>query len=515
MLFSRRQSTPSKNLLRNIQQEMGEQSIDEVISSFESTRDAAILEVLREFQQLKACVRDDGTIYFVEDQVATRPFEKLRSTVQSVYNLVKVESVTRDQYSRLSARIESSNQDKKDSNQRPNTDVAHVLQSAIDANASDIYLLLHEKDTQLRFRVNGIMHEFARYSAFDGRHMVRALWSMANSGQFHMEAPTDCIFNFGGRRIRGNSLPDTRGCSVVLRLRDPNFRLNLNSLGYEEAQLSAIQDMFAAPNGLSVIGGTTNSGKSTTLTSLMAAINEMQHVIEIADPIEIEFEHVTHSEINNYAEDAEQTFRAKLAALVRQNPDLLFLGEIRDLDSATAAVHMAMQGKRVWSTVHTGDCVSTLTRLEILGIEHNQLCAPNFLNGIINQSLIPLLCDKCALSEPKSDKDRQELETLDSRIEQTSMRFLNPTGCSECYLGVVGQTVVAEVWPFCWDHQKQCQTYMQDRRYQELMTFARERFKQPTKYEHAAQKMQLGQVDPLLTQSIIGKLQLSESSPIS
>ena len=506
MLFAKHGSRKSQvNLLQPQPVQTESQSEFDLIESFRPTQVVAIVAVLREFTQLKACVHEDGTILYVKKRLATRPFERLKQVVQVQFGELNLEPITHAQFSRLQAKLNDNDSSSAQPTSKTNTDVEHVLSAAIEANASDVYILLHQQDTQLRFRVHGLINEYARYSANDGKHMVRALWSMATSSQFHMETPTDCIFEFAGRRIRGNSLPDKRGCSVVLRLRDPNFRLTLDSLGYKPQQLQAIRDIYDAPNGLSVIGGTTNSGKSTTLTALMAAIDSMQHVIEIADPIEIEFDHITHSEINNYAEDAAETFRAKLAALVRQNPDVLFLGEIRDDESATAAVHMAMQGKKVWSTVHTGDCASTLTRLEILGIQNHQLSAPNFLNGIINQSLIPRLCDQCRVREPLLEPQQHQLQALYQQFDSDQLWFLNPAGCDHCHHGVVGQTVVAEVWPLCWDTERHCQVLIRDRRYQSLSEFAQTQFKLPTKFEHAKLKIRQGLVDPLITQSIVGK----------
>ena len=144
-----------------------------------------------------------------------------------------------------------------------------------------------------------------------------------------------------------------------------------------------------APGGLILITGETNSGKSTTMAALMDSSSRNQRMIEIADPCEVEFDHCTHVELDHYRDDAGEAFKNILAATVRQNPDALVLGEIRDEITAQAAQNMAIQGKRVFSTLHTQSCVAAIPRLASFGVDHHLLSLREFIAGIVNQNLVP------------------------------------------------------------------------------------------------------------------------------
>lgn len=379
-----------------------------------------------------------------------------------------------------------------------------LLGEAVGAGASDVYLDIHGTDdlALVSFRRHGFRRAHARLGAAEGLAIARSMWSRDRRAQFEERAPCDCAFDFpfGGRtwRVRANSLPDVRGQTVVARLRDPGWAPPLDACGYDERQIAAIRRMCAAPGGLIAITGAVNSGKSTTLASLVASMPATQRTIEVADPVEVLFEHVAHVELDHYHRDAEERFRAVLAGIVRQSPDMLVLGEIRDRRTAKAAESMSIQGKRVLSTVHTQSCASAIPRLRHLGVDASLLASPGFLAGIVNQNLVPVLCGNCAVRE---HADGAAAERHLARFGG-GVRFASPTGCAECgFTGVAGQTVVAEAWPLCLDAEAPRLIGQGD--YAGLAR--RMRRWGGAKHDHAAAKIRAGLICPAETEKVIGE----------
>ena len=337
------------------------------------------------------------------------------------------------------------------------------------------------------------------------------MWAQSQSGQFDESAPCDASFGHlvplegetmrtKAYRVRANSVKDVVGNSVVCRVRDPSFVLPLERTGYSERQMEHVRAMSSAPGGLLLITGETNSGKSTTAASLLNSLPHTQKIIAIEDPVEVVFPHVTHIEINRYHEDAESIFRKVLAATVRQNPDTLFLGEIRDGMSAEAGMDMAIQGKRVISTVHTQSCTAALPRLALLGVQEDLLALREFIAGIVNQNLVPVVCSQCGLSRhPDAKEDRRYRGLFGD-----GCRHVNPEGCGHCAGGVEGQTLVAEVYPLCLDRGGVAHKFIAEKDFVGLERHMLDKWGVIAKHEHARQKIMAGQVDPAECEAIIG-----------
>ena len=399
-----------------------------------------------------------------------------------------------------------------------NNTVNWILDRAIESRASDIHLDIRRNDARLSFRIYGQVTEVT-----EGGRMTRdmavsvamALFNLAGD-KWQELSPCDCSLNHehGGRlyRIRCNSLPDTRGQTLSCRVRDPSFVLPLEESGYSEHQVGLIQRICRAPGGLILITGETNSGKSTTLAGLMLNAPRGERMIEIADPVEVEFDHVTHCEINRHGENARAEFRAVRAATVRQNPDALVLGEIRDDDTAEAAEEMAIQGKRVYSTLHTQSCTAAIPRLINLGVDLHLLTLPEFLAGIVNQNLVPLVCPHCGLhSHPDSRIDRRYRRIFG---EDAVLRYINPEGCGKCVSGVTGQTLVAEVYPLCLDGGK-AHSIIARQELWKLEGHMKEAFGIQSKQDHARDKVLQGLIDPDRTEAIIGEFSQASGSGVS
>ena len=470
-----------------------------------ATTHPVIAETLDSMQTLKVFVTKVGVVYYVEDPARVRAIEQLLKVVEQELGNVEPQPISLMAYSQLRSQAVRSTHDAVSHNDL----VEMVLHDAISRKASDVYIAIHTNRTQIHFRTHGVRYLHSEISRADGFEMARALWSLARQGQYEENATTDTAFGFGGFRVRANSMRDIRGNSIVLRLRDPRFIPPLSELGYSAKQQRQIDELQWSAGGLAVISGETNSGKSTTLTSLMAGMPTTEMIIEIADPIEIEFDHVTHVEFDHYAEAAASRFRGILGGLVRQNPDTLFIGEVRDLQSATAAIDMSLQGKRVWGTVHSHACLTTIARLEHLGIDVNLLAQPGFLNGVINQSLVPLVCQEC--SRP-SLSDDVLTDRLRRKFQSDRLRFHNPDGCSRCVRGVRGQTVVAEVMRFPRDPAHPSRQYIRDHDLAGLAECMRADG-MISKAVHAASKIREGLLDPQLTEAVIGRIVETEASP--
>ena len=393
-----------------------------------------------------------------------------------------------------------------------NAAVISVLDQAIEEKASDFYIDIrdehHEDETIMSLRVYGQVREINRMDAQGGMNIAHGLFIMADNDAWQQSKPCDTAFNhYHNRklyRVRANSLPEVRGASLSCRIRDPAFVLDLEDSGYSERQIDYIRRICRTPGGLIIVSGETNSGKSTTLASLMKFTPRGQRMIEIADPVEVLFANVTHCEIDHKRKDSRKFFDLLLSSTVRQNPDALVLGEIRDLETAKAAQNMAIQGKRVFSTLHTQSCIAAIPRLINLGVDEHLLTLREFCAGIINQNLVPLVCPDCCRREPSDPKLRDRYR----RLFGGSARYVNPDGCGDanpkCIGGIIGQTLVAEVMPLGLDRDG-AHELIASRQLWKLEEYMKRKFSMQTKEEHARDKVLDGLIDPELTEAIIGE----------
>ncbi len=481
------------------------------VRAVDQCTDRAVREFLRvQGGRLECVVAADGTVFAVRGGMSRRVGRALLNLVHGSVGTSRLVEVTPLDF----AQWKQANRPRLGPRSAParnpaNRTVGFVFGKAVEEHASDVYLDVRRDRTLLAFRIYGFKRPFDELSREDGLALARSIWALGANAQFDESGVCDVAFDFehGGRRyrIRGNSMKEVRGNSVVCRVRDPSFVLPLAESGYDPRQVRQIERMCRAPGGLILLTGETNSGKSTTLASLMAALPATQKVIEVADPVEVLMDHVSHVEIEHYGEGAEQRLTRNLAALVRQNPDTLVLGEIRDAVSATAAKAMAIQGKRVLSTLHAQSCAAALPRLVNLGVPLSLLGARAFLAGIVNQNLVPVVCRSCGLA-------RHTDPAIDARYRSlfgNGVRFLNATGCGECRGGVAGQTLVAEVYPLCLDRSGQAHELIGAGRLAELDRYMRGRRASGehcvSKHRHAAAKTAAGEIDPEHTEQIIGE----------
>lgn len=394
-----------------------------------------------------------------------------------------------------------------------------LLDKAIAQKSSDIFIDLREFDDEalISYKTFGITSrdEITSFSWGEGKKVVKAIWQMEDNQEWNATGCCDVTVSYSAKdgrnfRLRGNSIKEDgraglTGHSVAIRLRDTQEIIPLESAGYTETQLKHIYMMAEAPGGMALFSGPTDSGKSSSLTSMIDRMPRNMRKIEVADPVEIYQDYSVHIDISKM--DDEELAKA-VAALVRQNPDFLALGEIRDLDTGILAGSMALQGKRVWSTIHANSCGSVPSRLEQFGLNLNNIGFKDFFTGVISQNLVPILCKHCSLKEHPDSALHARYSAL---FNYERMRFQNQSGCSECRNGVVGQTLIAEVYPLLISENDEAYEHIRSSDWTGLKKHMEGDMKVETKHQVAVKRIRDGAIDPHLTAGRIGPFEADKT----
>ncbi len=314
-----------------------------------------------------------------------------------------------------------------------------LLAEAIRENASDIHIETFERELTVRFRVDGVMREVVRPKRALAPLLVSRIKVMAKLDIAEKRIPQDgrISLRIGGREVdvRVSTMPASNGERVVLRLLDKQAgRLNLNRLGMDGDSLTRLQEIVHKPHGIFLVTGPTGSGKTTTLYSSLAELNAATiNVLTVEDPIEYNLPGIGQTQVNT---KADMTFARGLRAILRQDPDVVMVGEIRDLETAEVAVQASLTGHLVLSTLHTNSAVGAITRLVDMGVEPFLLSSS--LIGVLAQRLVRTLCPDCRVMQ---DADASECRFLG--VEPTwPPKVYHPGGCDSCghsgYRGRVG-----------------------------------------------------------------------------
>ena len=307
-----------------------------------------------------------------------------------------------------------------------------VLLLAIKDRASDIHFEPFEEEYKLRYRCDGVMYEMIP----PPRHLANAIATrikvMSNLDIAERRMPQDgrIELNVGGNRVdmRVSILPTMFGESSVIRVLDRgNVGLDLNRVGLEPAMAETFRAVMRKPNGIILVTGPTGSGKTTTLYSALSELNEItDKIITCEDPIEYDIDGIIQVPINA---DIGVTFAAALRAILRQDPDRILVGEIRDLETAQIAVQAALTGHMVFSTLHTNDAPSTITRMRDMGLETFLLTAT--VEAILAQRLVRKICEDCKTEFDPSDEVLMELALKRSDVPP-GKKFYYGRGCERC-----------------------------------------------------------------------------------
>ena len=321
-----------------------------------------------------------------------------------------------------------------------------ILGEAIKENASDIHLETFEKRLVVRFRVDGILREVLEPKRELAALLVSRIKVMARLDIAEKRIPQDgrISLKVGGREVdvRVSTLPSANGERVVLRLLDKQAgRLNLQHLGMSTRDRDLMETTVRKPHGILLVTGPTGSGKTTTLYASLVSLNDRtRNILTVEDPIEYHLEGIGQTQVNS---KVDMTFARGLRAILRQDPDVVMVGEIRDKETAEIAVQASLTGHLVLSTLHTNSAIGAITRLVDMGIEPFLLSSS--LLGVLAQRLVRVLCPHC---KEAYQADEAECKLLGVPFAQPPTLY-HARGCAECHQqGYRGRTGIYELVVF-------------------------------------------------------------------
>lgn len=323
--------------------------------------------------------------------------------------------------------------------------VNHIIQLAVKEGASDIHIEPAEKKLRIRYRIDGELAELFTPPASMSAAITSRLKIMANMDISERRLPQDgrirCVV--GGRKLdlRVSTLPCGYGEKTVMRILDSrSISVELSQLGFHEDAYTIWKKVIDAPHGINLVTGPTGSGKTTTLYASLRTLDKASmNICTVEDPIEYHLEGITQSQMH---EKIGMNFAAALRALLRQDPDVIMLGEIRDMETAMIAVQAALTGHLVLSTLHTNDAPSSITRLVNIGLEPFLVGAA--VNAVLAQRLIRKLCTACKAEETPPEDLKEFLETNGLDMSKVWV----PKGCDRCRkCGYSGRVGIYELLP--------------------------------------------------------------------
>jgi type IV pilus assembly protein PilB len=325
----------------------------------------------------------------------------------------------------------------------------HILLSAISAGASDIHIEPYEKTYRVRFRVDGVLREQMQPPIKLKNALSSRLKIMASLDIAERRLPQDGRIKLkigGGKEMdfRVSVLPTLFGEKIVMRLLDKgNLQLDMTKLGFEPEQLASFKKAIEAPYGMVLVTGPTGSGKTTTLYSALQELNTISdNICTAEDPVEFNLPGINQCQVSDAIG---LTFAAALRSFLRQDPDTVMIGEIRDFETAEIAVKAALTGHMVLSTLHTNDAPSTITRLLNMGVEPFLVTAS--VNAVEAQRLIRKICANCKQPVATPKDELKLLGAKDEEIETATC--FKGGGCDRCNgTGYKGRIAVYEVMTF-------------------------------------------------------------------
>jgi type IV pilus assembly protein PilB len=322
--------------------------------------------------------------------------------------------------------------------------VTQMFEQAVQLRASDIHIDPQEEGIRIRYRIDGVM----RTERILPRHMVGILTArikiMSNLNIAERRLPQDgrIEIQVGLKDIdvRVSTLPTVYGEKIVMRLLDvTNALIDLDKLGLTKRNLTVFQDLISRPNGILLVTGPTGSGKSSTLYAALNRLNEETvNIITVEDPVEYQLEGINQVQVNA---GIGMTFASALRSILRQDPDIVMVGEIRDAETAEIAIRAALTGHLVLSTLHTNDAVSSITRLIDMGIP--PFLISSSVNGVLAQRLVRRVCPHCKQSYTPREDEKELFAKRGLKIEQ----LWRGAGCGSCNsTGYRGRIAIHEIF---------------------------------------------------------------------
>jgi type IV pilus assembly protein PilB len=318
-----------------------------------------------------------------------------------------------------------------------------ILSQAVKAKASDIHIEPFDKEIRVRLRVDGALNEYLKPSKTILNAIVTRIKIMASLNIAEHRVPQDgrVETEINGHKVdlRVSILPTIYGEKIVIRLLDRTTQaMTKKQLGFSDDNLKRFENMISKPHGIILVTGPTGSGKTTTLYAALMELNDIEkNIITVEDPVEYRMDGVNQTQVNT---KAGLTFASGLRSILRQDPDIIMIGEIRDKETASIAVRAAITGHLVFSTVHTNDTASTIARLVDMGIEPFMLSSS--LIGVHAQRLVKKICQNCREKYKANDIEAAVLGVPEGT------KLCHGTGCSQCnHTGYKGRTAIHEIMP--------------------------------------------------------------------
>lgn len=321
-----------------------------------------------------------------------------------------------------------------------------LITDAIRMGASDIHIEPYERFMRVRYRLDGVLHEMQQLGIDKSKPLISRLKIMSELDIAEKRRPQDGRIRVRQDNrtidIRVSSLPTDFGEKVVLRILDKSqLQLDLTKLGFEEADLKKFESTIKLPYGMILVTGPTGSGKTTTLYAALQHINDTRvNITTIEDPVEYNLAGINQTQVRS---EIGVTFSAALRSILRQDPNIIMVGEIRDSETAEIAIRAALTGHLVFSTLHTNDAPSAVTRLIDMGVE--PFVVASSLRMILAQRLLRKLCHKCKVPYEPTREEKEELVNTQHLASQGAT-FFKPVDCPSCNnTGYRGRAAVYEV----------------------------------------------------------------------
>ncbi|TDU81359.1 type IV pilus assembly protein PilB [Prosthecobacter fusiformis] len=325
--------------------------------------------------------------------------------------------------------------------------VTNILMEAFKNRASDIHIEPLEKDVRVRLRIDGVLHDVEHHPKRLHSSIIARIKIMCGSMSIdEKRVPQDgrlqMAFNDKELDMRVSIIPTNNGESVVMRVLDKSsLRLGLADLGFLSDDQDTFEKLITLPDGIVLVTGPTGSGKTTTLYACLNFINRPDRkIITVEDPVEYELAGINQVMVR---EDVGMSFGAALKAILRQAPNIIMIGEIRDLETASIAINASLTGHLVFSTLHTNDAPSSVARLSDIGVKPFLIASA--VRGILAQRLVRKLCSECKQPSGLSDRELRSLGLEASQLFNANI--MGPKGCNKCrQSGFKGRMVIDEIF---------------------------------------------------------------------
>ena len=321
--------------------------------------------------------------------------------------------------------------------------VNDIIIDAIKRGASDIHFDPLDEYLMVRIRIDGELQDYAKIPKILEKNVITRIKIISGMNITETRMPQDGaiknVIKEVALDLRVSSLPCVNGEKMVIRILDYSMSLNgLENLGFSETNLKRLLEMIQKPNGLILVTGATGTGKSTTVYALLQKLNTKErNIITVEDPVEMKIQNINQVQVLS---DIGRTFSSTLRSILRQDPDIIMVGEIRDNETARIAVRASITGHLVLSTVHTNNSLTTIERLIDMEVERYLLGSA--LTGIVSQKLVKKLCPKCRGTRPTTPYEKKLIK---KHLGVLVNEVYTPVGCKYCNHGYIGRIAIHEV----------------------------------------------------------------------